>query len=328
MPKIRYKEIRLNPERAALVQQAIELVDNYAAQGYQLTLRQLYYQFVSRDLLPQSWADATTGSTNNERSYKKLGDVIGDARMAGLIDWTAIEDRTRNVDGNSHWENPAEIVATCARQFQLDKWSDQPKRVEVWVEKDALEGVVGKAARDLDVQFFSCRGYASMTSLWDAGQRLKRYSLNGQTPVILHLGDHDPSGIDMSRDIQERVAQFMDNEGDNLEFERLALNQDQIDQYNPPPNPAKVSDTRFASYQSLHGDECWELDALEPSVIENLIRTAVLRHRNGRRFNARAQEEETHKQNLQVAADHWNGELVQVLRDLATPYDPDAGDEE
>lgn len=315
MPLIAYKEIRLSSERAALVDQAVDLIGIYAGQGYSLTLRQLYYQFVARDLLPQSWADPTTGSTNNEKSYKKLGDVIGDARMAGLVDWTAIEDRTRNVDGNSHWGSPSEIVATCARQFQIDKWSDQPYRVEVWVEKDALEGVVGKAARALDVQFFSCRGYASMTSLWDAGQRLKAYSLDGQTPVILHLGDHDPSGIDMSRDIEERVGLFMD--GETLEFKRIALNQDQIDEYQPPPNPAKVSDSRFSDYQAKHGDECWELDALEPSVIETLIHESVLAFRDEKLFARRAKEERGHKKNLQIAADHWDNGLATVLKDLA-----------
>lgn len=238
--KRKYKDIRFSAERLAIVDEAIGIVDSYRAQGYSLTLRQLYYQFVSRDSFPASWADEGTGSTNNERSYKKLGDIIGDARLAGLVDWSSIEDRTRNVDGNSHWGSPVEIIKSCAAQFQIDKWTDQTHRVEVWVEKDALEGIVSKVAKELDVQFFSCRGYASMTSIWDAGQRLKKWaSQYGQTPVIIHLGDHDPSGIDMSRDIGERVRMFMDNEGDSLVFDRIALNMPQVKQYTPPPNPAK-----------------------------------------------------------------------------------------
>jgi len=322
MPRIKYTDVRFSDERQAIVDQAITLIANYAGQGYQLTLRQLYYQFVARDALPKSWADPSTGSTNNERSYKKLGDVIGDARLAGLIDWKAIEDRTREVDGNNHWDSPATVVRACGEQFQLDKWEDQPYRVEVWVEKDALEGVVGKAARALDVQFFSCRGYASMTSLWDAGQRLKGYAEDGQTPVIIHLGDHDPSGIDMSRDIEERVSLFMDEFSGDLEFVRLALNRDQIDEYTPPPNPAKVTDSRYGSYVAKHGEECWELDALEPSVLDDLIQQAVLRYRDDERFEAIAEQESEHCGDLKLVASHWGNGIAEALKKIKSKRRP------
>lgn len=316
MPCIKYKEIRFSADRQAIVDNAVTLVRTYRARGYSLTLRQLYYQFVARDLLPQAWADPATGSTNNERSYKKLGDVIADARMAGLIDWTAIEDRTREVDGNNHWDHPSSIIKACGEQFMLDKWEGQQYRVEVWVEKDALEGVVGKASRAMDVQFFSCRGYASMTSLWEAGQRLKGYAEAGQTPVIIHLGDHDPSGIDMSRDIQERVALFMDEYSDDLQFQRLALNRDQIDEYNPPPNPAKVTDSRYSGYSAEHGDECWELDALEPSVIDDMIRAAIRQYRDDEQFEALADQEQFHRHDITLVAEHWNNGVAKALKKI------------
>jgi hypothetical protein len=316
MPRIRYDNITFSDARMEIVKRAIALVADYRRQGYSLTLRQLYYQFVSRDWFPSSWADASTGSTNNERSYKKLGDIISDGRMAGLIDWTAIEDRTRNVDGNSHWDSPKDIVEICARQFALDKWEDQKNRAEVWVEKDALEGVVGKVARECDVQFFSCRGYASMTSIWDAGQRLKSYAQKGQTPIILHLGDHDPSGIDMSRDIDERVRMFMDDQGHKLKFVRIALNMPQIREFAPPPNPAKVTDSRYKKYQEEHGDESWELDALDPAVIDALVKSMVLKYRDEKKFSARLAEEDAHKLDLQKAASHWDGEVKDVLETL------------
>ena len=305
--KRKYKDVGFNPERLALVEQAITIVTDYAAQGYALTLRQLYYQFVSRDAFPASWADKSTGSTNNERSYKKLGDIISDARMAGLIDWNAIEDRTRNVDGNNHWESPADIIQSCAEQFRIDLWADQTYRVEVWVEKDALEGVVGKVAKELDVEFFSCRGYASMTSIWDAGQRLKRWDVqHGQTPVILHLGDHDPSGIDMSRDIQERVGMFMDGAGGDLIFKRIALNMPQVKRYSPPPNPAKVTDSRFEGYQAEHGDDSWELDALEPKIIDTLIRKEILAYRDNAKFKALDAKQNQHREDLAMCANRWD----------------------
>jgi hypothetical protein len=309
----KYADKKFSSERRRLIALAIEIVDNYRNQGYALTLRQLYYQMVSRDLFPESWQDPATGSTNNERSYKKLGDVISDARMAGLISWQSIEDRTREVNGNTHWRSPAGILRACAEQFQFDKWEDQDNRVEIFVEKDALEGVVARAARELDVKYFSCRGYASVTSLWDAGQRLKNYVLRGQKAYVLHLGDHDPSGIDMTRDIIDRVRLFMDDQGDQLEVVRIALNRDQVDQYNPPPNPAKVTDSRFAGYVATHGNQCWELDALDPTVIDSLIRQHVLSYRNRRRYNAQVAREEAAKAELATLSQHWTDPRLRTL---------------
>lgn len=305
MPCIKYKEVRFSPDRLAIVRDAIRLVTTYRQAGYHLTLRQLYYQFVAKDLFPASWADPVTGSPNNERSYKKLGDIIADARLAGKIDWEAIEDRTREVAGVPHWSQPSDIVEACAQQFRLDKWTSQKHRVEVWVEKDALEGVVGKAARELDIQYFSCRGYASMTSIWDAGQRLKAYAENEQIPVILHLGDHDPSGIDMSRDIEERVRMFMEPYGDSMEFKRIALNLPQIKQYAPPPNPAKTTDSRFKKYREEYGDESWELDALDPQVIHDLVLETVQAYRDDDAFGVRQSEEERNRGQLQEVANQW-----------------------
>src|SRR5436190_19129181 len=104
-----------------MIDKCNKLIATYSAQGYSLTLRQLYYQFVSRDWLPAEWADPNTGSTNNQKSYDKLGIIVGDGRMAGLIDWNAIEDRTRNIDGNTHWTSPASIIRAVANQYQIDK---------------------------------------------------------------------------------------------------------------------------------------------------------------------------------------------------------------
>ena len=144
-----------------LVYEANEIIAEYAAQGFTLTLRQLYYQFVARDLIP-----------NTQRSYKRLGSVVNDARLAGLIDWAAIEDRTRHIESTPHWESPADIVRTCARQFRIDKWAKQPYRAEVWIEKEALAGVVSGVCEKLDVPYLSCRGYTSQSVMYEAAARL------------------------------------------------------------------------------------------------------------------------------------------------------------
>lgn len=261
MPYICYRKKKFGASALKTISLANEIIADYKSQGFELTLRQLYYQFVSRDLIP-----------NSQREYKNLGTIINDGRLAGLIDWNAIIDRTRNLVSPSTWNSPKEIVEACASQFRSDKWEDQTIRVEVWVEKDALVGVVEKACDRFDVPFFACRGYTSQSEMWSAAQRLAGYVDDGKDVLVIHLGDHDPSGIDMSRDIEERLHEFGCGA---IEVKRIALNMDQVQQYNPPPNPAKLTDSRCRNYMEIHGDESWELDALEPKIIVEMIEDEI-----------------------------------------------------
>lgn len=295
MPRICYVEKRFNRKSAERIRQANEIIVEYQAQGFDLTLRQLYYQFVSRDLIP-----------NTDRSYDNLGALISDARLAGLIDWDAIQDRTRNLRANSHWDNPESIVETCSRQFRVDRWENQVYRPEVWIEKDALIGVIEGVCHELDVPYFSCRGYTSQSEMWRAGRRLKEYVRNGQMPMIFHMGDHDPSGIDMTRDITDRLKLFA---GRSITVERIALNMDQIRQYDPPPNPAKVTDSRFEAYRLQHGDESWELDALEPSVMVDLIRGKIEEVTDETLWTDSGDLEEQGREQLTKVAKNWDGVL-------------------
>lgn len=307
MPKIAYSEIRMNPERRAMAELAGSILEEYDRAGYRLTLRGLYYKFVARDLFPASWIDPATGSTNNNKSYDKLQTLITDARMVGIIDWHLIEDKTREIDGKPTWSSPADFIESVAPQYNLDTWHNQPNRVEVWVEKDAQEDVVSKAARRLGIQYFSCRGYCSATSLWDAGQRLASFAESGQRPVILHLGDHDPSGLDMTRDIEERVRLFMGEEfGDDLTVERIALTREQVKKYKPPPNPAKQTDCRYEDYKAQHGEKCWELDALEPAVVDALIELHVESYRDDELYDEAEEENTVGRRRLKTAADNWS----------------------
>ena len=291
MPKICYINHRFREDTKVRIAQANIIIDEYQEAGYKLTLRQLYYQFVARDML-----------ANNDKNYKKLGDAVSKGREAGLIDWNAIEDRTRNLCSNNHWDNPTDIIEACASQFQIDKWADQKYRVEVWIEKDALVGVIERACRDLDVSWFSCRGYTSASEMWRAGQRLARHAHNGQIPVVLHLGDHDPSGIDMTRDIRERLSLFSRR---HIKVDRIALNMDQIRELNPPPNPAKPSDGRYDKYVEEYGYECWELDALDPPVMEALVQDHVLAYRDDDLWNSAQEVEQEHRADLSLVAEDW-----------------------
>jgi hypothetical protein len=289
-----YKAKNFGDANRRIIQIASQIAEEYAADGYDLTLRQLYYQFVARGYI-----------ANRQSEYKRLGSIVNDARLAGLIDWGHLVDRTRNLQSPSVWDDPEHIIGVVARSYRLSRWDDQPVRVEVWVEKEALAGVVAQACEPLGVPWFACRGYVSQSELWSSAQRLGRYLRGGQQVVVLHLGDHDPSGIDMTRDNRERLNDFiridahhalnaagqldtthtvgeiwdaMDEHygSHRVDVRRIALNMDQIDQYDPPPNPAKLTDSRVGNYLVEYGSESWELDALPPDVLSTLIRDEAM----------------------------------------------------
>lgn len=298
MPKIQYVSKNFSERTLTTIAQAAEIIREYDAQGYSLTLRQLYYQFVARDLLP-----------NRQREYKRLGNIVSDGRLAGLLDWWAIEDRTRGLASRSHWSDPAEIVEGSAKGFYVDRWANQPVRVEVWIEKEALAGVFDRVCSDLDVPFFSCRGYTSQSEMWRAARRFVRHSKDeGKPTYILHFGDHDPSGIDMTRDIVDRMEVF----GARVHVDRLALNMNQVEEWNPPPNPAKVTDSRFDGYLVEYGPSSWELDALEPATLSAIVRDTIEGLRDEEAWAESEEEVEEGRRLLQAAADRWE-DVVEFL---------------
>lgn len=292
MARESFRRIVFRGETLTLIDRCNQIIDDLQAQGYVLTTRQLFYQLVSRDIIQ-----------NKQSEYKRLGSIISDARLAGLVDWSAIEDRTRSLRSVSHWDDPSSIIESAADSYRIDKWATQKFRPEIWVEKDALVGVLEKACIPLDVPFFSCRGYTSQSELYGAGKRLLRYIKNEQEPVIIHLGDHDPSGVDMTRDISERLEMFV---GAQIDVRRIALNMDQIVQYHPPPNPAKTTDARYEKYRQLHGVDSWELDALDPSVIDALIVKEVKKVRDNKLWKEATQRENESRTKLSSAASRWN----------------------
>ena len=290
MPKICYRDWNPRGKSRALLVTVNQILSDYEAQGYDLTLRQTFYALVARDIIP-----------NTQREYKNLGELIKNARYAGLIDWTRIVDRTRNVRSQSSWSYPGDIIHSAAESFHLNRWKDQKYHCEIFCEKDALIGIIGQVCERLDIPYFSCRGYASSSEVWRAAMRI-RQKLDNQECVVLYLGDHDPSGVDMTRDIQDRFYTF--GAGD-CEVRRIALTMAQIEQYNPPPNPTKITDARAAKYIAKYGNESWELDALEPSVIEALIQEHAEEMIDQDVWNETEEKEEEGKGLLNRCARKW-----------------------
>lgn len=296
------KKHRFSPEANALVRKCVEIVDRYQAQGLKLTLRQLYYQLVSSNYI-----------RNEERQYKRLSGLLSDARLMGRVDWQAIEDRIRVPRVPQEFENLDDLVKTALGAYRLDRWSGQGNYVELAVEKDALAGILEPIAHEYHVTMTVNRGYSSQSAMYDTAKRflkachgkipyktaadtvpaeklastseqvresLKKLFVLDQealadppprNPILLYLGDHDPSGEDMVRDIGARLSMF----GISVDVRKLALTMDQIEEYKPPPNPAKLTDPRAAEYVDKHGATSWEVDALPPDVLDQLIRDSL-----------------------------------------------------
>ncbi len=343
-----YEVKKIGAAKMAVIDQANVICQEYHDAGIPLTLRQLYYQFVARGMIE-----------NKQSEYKRLGDICRDARMAGEMDWDHLIDLTRDLRPVTSWKGPEDLLSRSANFYHRDLWAPQRKRIEVWIEKDAAIGVVQGVCRANSVPYFSCRGYTSMSEMHDAAQRIRHWIECGDQVQILHIGDHDPSGLDMSRDIEDRLRKFinqdwlgLDRDGVNRHrvggritlgsiaraqrdrmrdqgtevadtqapwaLKRIALNYDQIEQYDPPPNPAKGTDARYQAYVRDTGlEESWELDALSPEVLNNLIQVEIDALRDDSLWAEAEQEMENEREILKGVGNHWEA----VQRFLADQSD-------
>lgn len=276
--KEKFIEHNFSKANLVMVDKINQIMAEYQKQGYRLSLRQLYYQLVARDIIE-----------NTQRSYKNVGNLVSLGRQAGFIDWAMIEDRNRDTVAPRHWNSPRQIVLAAAEQFRIDKWKGQPYHIEVMVEKDALSGVLEPVCHRLDIGITANKGYCSSSTMYEIGERLFRRAEEGKMICVLYLGDHDPSGIDMTRDIDDRLHLY--SRVDRIEVVRLALNWDQVEDWQPPENPAKQTDSRFEAYAAEFGESSWELDAVEPRQLAALVEEAIDARLRGDLWDERVEEE-------------------------------------
>jgi hypothetical protein len=286
-----YVEKNFSDPHMEIIKRAKIFMDEYVADGYKMSLRQLYYQFVAN----------VEDFANTEASYKRLGGIVTDARLAGLLDFSVIEDRGRNCQEWGSQDDPKAVLDDLEWRYSEDFWANQDAYVEVWVEKDALSSVIERPCSRLNVPFMACKGYMSASAQWEAGNRFKAAADQGKHTVLIHLGDHDPSGIDMTRDNKDRLALFV---GSPVEVRRVGLNMDQIEKYNPPPNPTKVTDSRAKEYLRKFGHTSWELDALKPSVIADLIDVEVRKFIDADLWNRTGVMERQNRQEIAKISKH------------------------
>lgn len=305
----RFQELNIREAGLGRIEQANAIIEEYQGQGLRLTLRQLYYQLVARGLLP-----------NTPRDYKNLGSLLNDGRMAGLVDWAAIEDRGRRPRSQSEWLNIQSLVASALWSYRLPRWKGQDSYAELWVEKDALAGVLEPLASEYHVTLMVNRGYSSASAMYESARRfieacredpdedetlmVGQATYEGETvdlarvPVLFYLGDHDPSGEDMVRDIRSRLERF----GVDVDVRKIALTTAQVEEFHPPENPVKLSDSRAEGYIRRHGRHCWEVDALPPNELARIVRTAFRSVVDKKKMEAVKAREELDKKRLTEAA--------------------------
>ena len=254
-----------------LTDQITTIVDYYRSISIRLTNRQLYYQLVGKDLIP-----------NAHEVYKRICTFLTDLRYAGIIDWSAIEDKSRVPIKHAEWENVSDLIESAVGAYRLPRWQDQDYYVEMYCEKEAGVNVLETISNKYHIYFGFNKGYSSASAMYDLAQRVSIQINGGKRVIILYFGDHDPSGLDMIRDIRDRIKEFV-TQGKwpvdpDFEIIPVSLTMEQIEEYNPPANPAKITDPRAKWYIKQFGQVSWELDAIDAIELRRIAEEAVLEY--------------------------------------------------
>jgi predicted component of type VI protein secretion system len=253
-----------------------EILNQY--KGASFTVRQLYYQLVSKGII-----------ANTISSYKRLSRILSNARKEGVIPFEAIVDRTRTPIKAPSWDGLKSYLKGMKQKYKKSKWKNQKHYVEVWLEKDALRNIVESVTQFYDVYLIIGRGYPSLTLLYEAAERFKKI----KKPIwILYLGDHDPSGLDIHRSIKENLIRHFGIKRKNLHLRKVAITLRQIKKFKLPPSPTKSTDLRTKKFLQKYGNSCVELDALPREVLEEELKKNIEKLLNNKKFKKRLKVEE------------------------------------
>ena len=335
---VRYKNAQgssgiWHKDQQELLQEIVNIVNTYQRQNITLTNRQLYYQLVASNIIP-----------NAVEIYKRICTFLTDARYGGFLDWDAIEDRGRTPERHSQWDNVKDLINSAVYSYRLPRWQNQEYYVELFCEKEAMGSVLKPVANQYHIYFGCNKGYSSAATMYELYRRLYKqlfdekdnFTSDYKKCVILYLGDHDASGLDMVRDIRERISEFLrksfedntvfnDDEitdilGDTGDEDKdydavfrvahLALTSEQVEEYNPPPNPAKITDPRAAAYIERHGRTSWELDSLRPDVLRRIAEDGIKEYIDINKYNAVIKQE---KEEIQVLKDFCESKKIKDL---------------
>jgi len=274
MEQAQQKRRGIGPKRRELLEH-VQLVLNELRSFWPLTLRQLYYQLVSRGIIENSLGE-----------YKQLSDLLAKARLGGLVPWEALEDRARTILRPGGYANQQEYIkaelAGFLSYYRRDLAQSQPHALELWIEKDALSQIVYNVAWSYRIPVVVARGFSSVSYLHECRSRVERNAKVGKRTKILYFGDLDPSGWEMLPAML-RTLQVEMGLGDLVEGIRCALLPSQVEQYQLPRSidAMKESDPRTPKFKAMlrqqgyPDDLAVELDALPPALLQGLVQQAI-----------------------------------------------------
>jgi hypothetical protein len=258
-----------------------------AEYNFPITIRQLYYRMVS---------DPYNFIENNKWNYGRVLERTAQARKEGTLDWRVFEDtERREISGDDIDRGTSDefiktikgLIKECQDSYSMSMWATQPKYIEVWVEKNALAGIVSKVAKRYKVLTFPSRGYGSITKRKERAEEIA--TLPNEEKKVLYFGDFDPSGIDFDRVLEA------DLELEGVKFKRIALWDYQAIDYQFNPNPVKETDTRTKAYVEKYGEHCWELDCLPIADLEEMVGRAIKKEIDWDIWKKRVEEIEKNK---------------------------------
>lgn len=270
------------PKNEARAETVMAVTDELRAY-WPLTLRQIYYRLLSqRHFQIPEWQAKKNGELQPlANSYNALSTLIKWMRIDGKLPWQALEDRTRSISDKKGYSGVEEFIDTEISWF-LDGYNrcliqGQEVHVEVWFEKEGLSKIFLDTIFPYCIRGVVCRGYQSVTFIADFYKRAEKAMNIGQKPIILYFGDLDPSGEQMLEAIRDTFEIDMGLSG--VEFQRVALSPEQVEEYDLPRDPtaAKKTDTRYKKYAERYGDLAVEIDALHPEQLKQIIRESIER---------------------------------------------------
>lgn len=271
------RERRTRSEVDFIKQGLIAVLNEY----HPMTVRQVFYQMTSRGYIPKT-----------EQSYRgTICRLLSELRLSRVIPFGYISDNTRWMRKPKTFDSMEDMLNLNKETYRRALWSSQPVYLEIWIEKDALAGVVYDVTEQWDVPLMVTRGYASLSYLYEAAQV---YETAGKPVYIYYLGDYDPSGVDINRSVESRMREFAPNA--DIHFERIAITPDQIKLFNLPTRPTKPSDTRSRKFES---DTSVELDAMEPQLLRELVEHHITKHVNTEEWVRLQQIEKLERQSLE-----------------------------
>lgn len=262
MGRRRFKWTDLQTDKLKLVLEILKDLREYLP----LTLRQIYYQLVSKEYIE-----------NTQSAYTSLSKLIKWGRMDGYIEWNWIEDRVRVFHDLSGWYDSNNFINTSLKYFlkgyKRYLLQTQDKYIEIWIEKDALASIFQRIAEPYTIPVVVCRGFTSISFLHDFKLRLQNYQ--DKEPIMLYFGDFDPSGKEMLPAMKTTLQNEMGTR--RIDFKRIALTEEQIDVYKLPNNPRalKSTDTRAQKHIEKYGPLAVELDALRPDILTDIVTNAI-----------------------------------------------------